>query len=203
MKFVCPKPVVWDRIYQRLRHRWQQGGESGPAPPVPLILGGWAYSNDVEKHSRWQATLHWSRQYGCEDLVPALRPEECHWVEEMSTYEAGPMGGPMYLPWTGKAKTRLTAEEYKTAFEKLRAQWSYVAGAELADIAVPFLFSGAKGRNLIVVVEPSHSPPWGTWTRLSLVESERRTFTMFRKRVNEVIAPHEVDHVTFRERGDK
>ena len=36
-----------------------------------------------------------------------------------------------------------------------------------------------------------------TYTYLSSVESERRTFTQFRASVNKAISPHEVDHIDF------
>ena len=197
MKFVCPKPIVWDRIYQRLRHYWQQGGEAGPEPPVPLILGGWNFSSDYEKNQRWLSLIEWAREAGCPELIPKLTEEEGHWVPEYCAND----GVPNWYLQSNEPKKALESEGYRAAMEAIKARWVYVAGPELADIAIPFLFAGAKGRNLVVVVEPGHTPPWGTWTTLSAVESERRTFTLFRKRVNEVIAPHEVDHVTFRERG--
>lgn len=202
MNFVCPKPLVWDRIYQTLRTYWQRRGEVGPAPPVPLILGGWVHSNDLDKHQRWCATIEWAREHRCSELIPVLEPEEGYWVQKMSTYDIGPLGGPMYLAWSGESKSKPTAEEYQTAFEKLRARWAYVVGPDLADGTAPFMFAGKKRRNLVVTVEAGLEAPWGTWTAFSQEESKRRTFTEFRKRLNEVIAPHKVDHVTFRERGN-
>lgn len=53
--------------------------------------------------------------------------------------------------------------------------------------------------HLVVLVRGPGTPPWGSWQALSPVEAERRTFTEFRKRVNEIITPHGVDHVEFRE----
>ena len=101
----------------------------------------------------------------------------------------------------GKRKARpvLTGDEYQDAFAKLRAGWPAAIGAELAAITEPYMFSGRKRRRLIVLVSGPGMPPWGTWQALSAVEDERRTFTEFRKRVNELIAPHGVDHVEFRQ----
>lgn len=109
----------------------------------------------------------------------------------------------MILPGSGESKRKPTAEEYQVAFERLRAQWDQVAGPDLARISAPFMFAGDKRRNLVVAVEAGQHAPWGTWTELSSDEGMRRTFTQFRKRVNEAIAPHQVDHVTFRERMRK
>ena len=98
-----------------------------------------------------------------------------------------------------KARPVLTADEYQDAFAKLRAGWPAAIGEELAAITEPYMFSGRKRRRLIVLVRGPGMPPWGTWQALSAVEDEWRTFTEFRKRVNELIAPHGVDHVKFRQ----
>lgn len=100
---------------------------------------------------------------------------------------------------TREARPVLTADEYQAAFAKIRAGWPEAIGASLAAITEPYMFSGRKRRRLVVLVRGSATPPWGTWRSLSPVEAERRTFTEFRKRVNELIAPHGVDHVEFRE----
>lgn len=98
-----------------------------------------------------------------------------------------------------EAQPILTADEYQAALSKLRAGWAEAIGEELAAITEPYMFSGRKRRRLVVLVRGDGTPPWGTWQSLSAVEAERRTFTEFRKRVNELIAPHGVDHVEFRE----
>ena len=46
-----------------------------PPPPVPLILAGWAYSNDVEKRSRWQETLAWADHHGLGTLLSDIGDE--------------------------------------------------------------------------------------------------------------------------------
>ena len=81
----------------------------------------------------------------------------------------------------------------------LRAGWGGAIGAQLAAITEPYMFSGRKRRRLVVLVRGAGTPPWGTWRSLSPVEAERRAFTEFRRRVNEIVAPHGVDHVEFRE----
>jgi len=49
----------------------------------------------------------------------------------------------------------------------------------------------------VIRTDGSARPPWGGWSYLSTVETERRIFTRFRAVVNNAIAPHEVDHVDF------
>lgn len=198
MKFVCPKPQVWDRVCQRLQKAWEALGRPGIEPPMPLILSGWAYTNDLDKQQRWLATDAWANNAGLERLIPELSEEEGYRVDELG---ASPTAGPTHLPWSSDSKRKPDAEEYRAAFEKLRARWDYVAGPDLADGTAPFVFAGKKRRNLVVTVEAGLEAPWGTWMAFLQEESKRRTFTEFRKRLNEVIAPHKVDHVTFRERG--
>lgn len=99
-----------------------------------------------------------------------------------------------------KARPILTADEYQDAFSKLRAGWPQAIGGPLAAITAPYMFSGRKRRRLIALVRGAGTPPWGTWQALSADAEERRSFTEFRRRVNEIIAPHGVDHVEFWER---
>ena len=61
----------------------------------------------------------------------------------------------------------------------------------------PVEFMGAKGRRLIVVVTSNAEPPWRHWDELA-DQSQRHEFAEFRRRVNDVIAPHHVDHIDFR-----
>ena len=82
-------------------------------------------------------------------------------------------------------------------FETLKSKWAEVVGPELAHITRPLAFTGEKARRLLVFADGSASPPWGGWTYLSSIESERHTFTRFRTAVNDTIAPHEVDHIDF------
>jgi len=97
---------------------------------------------------------------------------------------------------------RLTTAEYQDALGKLRAAWREVMGEPLANITEPYMFSGRKRRQLVVVVRGTGLPPWGSWQAFSPIEAERRTFTEFRRRVNDAIAPHAVDHVVFWERPE-
>jgi hypothetical protein len=67
-------------------------------------------------------------------------------------------------------------------------------GSDLARLTVPIGFTGKKGRKLVVKVVEKANPPWGTWKDLSRVEEKRRTFTIIRKKINELIEPNMVEH---------
>lgn len=77
---ICPLPRVWADIHQALHRAWERSGRVGPAPPVPLILAGWAYSEDMEKAGRWTATVRWAEERGLDGLIPELAPQEAYSV---------------------------------------------------------------------------------------------------------------------------
>jgi hypothetical protein len=47
---------------------------------------------------------------------------------ELSTYEVGPMGGPIYLPWQFEPSKRPAEDDAVAAFQRLTANWSTIAG---------------------------------------------------------------------------
>ena len=193
---VCPQPSAWNDVYRRLL----QVAASRPdlrEVPVPLILAGWAYSNDVKKTRRWEMTVQWSREAGCEEIVASVPDEDFRFVQAPSDYTVGPLGGPMYRPWDFERKDRPEESMLTAALAKLVAEWPGIA-AGFAAHTRPLCFSGDKARNLAVTILLNASPPpWGNWHKRSNVEAERRTFTNFRRAVNKVIHPHEVDHIEF------
>ena len=196
MAFVCPLPRVWHDIHMALCHAWQESGEPGEPPPVPLILAGWAFSNDVDKQNRWRATLRWAEEHGFSHLIPPLAERDSYRVNQLSNYEIGPGGGPMYLPWRFEPATRPSPEGEAQAIQALRVNWPTIAGDALARATEPLALTGRKRRRLLVHVRADCTPPWGTWTHLAGGET-RRTFTLLRRAVNEAIAPLEVDHIDF------
>jgi hypothetical protein len=196
MKFVCPLPIPWNETYQRLLKAWEAEGKKGRPPPVPLILNGWVYSNDVEKAERWQATIKWAEARGLTSLLPRLTDDEQYVVEELSGYQIGPMGGPMFLPWDFTEKEKPSKELLQETLLRLKKEWADVVGADLARVTKPIGFTGAKGRRLLVQADNSMKPPWGEWDRLA-PDERRRGFTKFRQAVNDAIAPLAVDHIDF------
>lgn len=197
MKRICPNPIPWNDAFERLTKFAKAHPCTPPSPPKPLILAGWAYSNDVEKMQRWEETVAWANDNGCLEFVREILDHDFYFVSESSTYTVGLAGGPMYRPWDFDSKLRPSSEEVARIFETLKCRWSEIVGPELAHITRPFAFTGEKARRLLVLADGSARPPWGGWLSLSHVETERRTFTRFRAAVNYAIAPHEIDHVDF------
>ena len=193
---ICPNPMPWHDVYERLTVYARTHRCVPSAPPGPLILAGWAYSNDMEKMRRWEETVTWATNNDCGDLV-AVPDTDFHCVDEPTSYSVGPLGGPMYCPWDFEAKERPGGERLSECLATLTSRWQDIAGPELSRSTLPLAFSGAKARRLLVQADPTVCPPWGSWLRLSAVESERRMFTGFRAAINRAIAPHEVDHIDF------
>src|SRR3990172_3725213 len=197
MKRICPKPIIWNEAFKRLTRYARMHQCTPPAPPTPLILNGWVYSNDIEKLHRWEETIAWAENNGCIHLVSCIPEDDFYFVHEPTNYEVGPMGGPMYLPWDYKTKNRPSSEQISKSMGILLSRWHDIIGPELSKITRPKSFTGEKARRLLVSVIGEGTPPWGGWFHLSKQESARRAFTRFRKAVNETIAPHEVDHIDF------
>ena len=196
MKLVCPVPLVWNAVFKRLTRFARTQTCVPPTPPVPLILAGWAYSNDLDKLRRWDATVAWARRNGCSHLVDV--PEsDFYCSHKLSSYAIGPLGGPMFRRWDFEPKERPSQDQRVAYLETLSSRWSEIAGLDLAPITRPLSFTGAKARRLLVHADSGARPPWGGWFALSSVESERRSFTRLRAAINRAIAPHEVDHVDF------
>ena len=197
MKRICPNPMPWHEAFERLTKYAQLHPCVPPLPPKPLILAGWAYSNDVEKMQRWEETVAWAAINGCTNLVSGIPDSAFYFVEKPASYEVGPLGGPMYRSWDFGAKSRPPADQLTQSMDILFSRWAEIVGNELANVTRPLLFSGEKARRLLILANATSNPPWGSWSQLSTQESKRRTFTHFRAAINEAIAPHEVDHIDF------
>jgi hypothetical protein len=197
MMRICPNPMPWHETFERLISYAQSHPCTPPSPPKPLILGGWAYSNDIEKRQRWEETVAWTAENGCPELVSGIPDHDFYFVEEPTSYTVGPYGGPMYRAWDLETKTRPSSEQIALCMDTLRSRWSEIVGEELASITRPLAFTGEKARRLLLIADDAVSPPWGGWSHLSAGESARRTFTRFRAGINKAIAPHEVDHIDF------
>jgi hypothetical protein len=162
-----------------------------------MILSDWVFSNDVQKHARWEETLSWARRHDLSELVSGLSEALMYATSEMSSYRVGPVGGPMHLAWNWHPREAVTSAVRSKILEFLRANWPAIAGTVLAGSTKPTAITGKKGRRLLVSVdEAASAPPWGTWTSLAKDE-RRRSFTEFRRAINEAIAPIEIDHIDF------
>ncbi|WP_243544882.1 hypothetical protein [Pseudodesulfovibrio tunisiensis] len=79
MKAICPKAMVWHKIHQKLNIAWERKGGEGERPPIPLILAGWAYSDDYEKAIRWRQTVEWAENNSLADIIPELTDEDWYY----------------------------------------------------------------------------------------------------------------------------
>ena len=60
---VCPYPTHWMTVHKLLlAYREKQGWMITP-PPEPLVLHGWAYTNDLTKKDRWEETIAWATKF--------------------------------------------------------------------------------------------------------------------------------------------
>lgn len=197
MKRICPNPMPWNEAFERLTNYAQLHPCTPSSPPKPLILAGWAYSNDVEKMQRWEETVVWAEKNYCSNLVSGIPDRDFYFVEKPASYAVGPLGGPMYRSWDFEEKSRPSSKQVAQFMDALLSRWSDIVGNEIGSITRPLAFTGEKARRLLVFAEAAFAPPWGGWSYLSKQESERRTFTHFRAAINKAIAPHEVDHIDF------
>lgn len=195
MQSICPMPIIWRDIHERLLAATAHDPRI-PRPPVPLILAGWVYTNDIDKQTRWNDTMQWARQWGLSHLIPPLEPDMMYIVESPTTYAVGPMGGPMYLEWNHDPRPTVSDDAAAQAVTRLLEDWTRVAGPVLSAVTRPIRLTGRKRRRLLVDVQRDALPPWGTWTALA-AGAERRSFTVFRASINQAIRPLEVDHIDF------
>lgn len=95
MKRICPNPIPWDRVFKNLVKHAEHHPCRPPSPPKPLILAGWAYSNDDEKMLRWEETVNWAKANGCAEIVNGIPDSDFYFVDHPSTYAIGPLGEPL------------------------------------------------------------------------------------------------------------
>jgi hypothetical protein len=64
---VCPRPQLWNKLWQMLSDQHRPGGVWGVAPP--LILGGWAYTSTQDKVDRLREHLEFADRIGAIERV--------------------------------------------------------------------------------------------------------------------------------------
>ena len=192
---ICPFPNAWHEAHQRLE--WEAAlRECTPAfPPRPVILGAWPGTNDVEKMERWEETVAWAERNGCRRVVDDIPDEEFYFVSEPWGGSVNFHGGPIFLPWNWTPRQRPSEREVRQSMQRLVADWHSIVGNELGEITRPLRLTGRKKRRLVVLAIASGSPPWGTWSERWY--GRKDTFSRFRAAINDVLAPHQVDHIDF------
>ena len=91
---ICPNPAAWNKVFKQLEAFALSHPCVPPAPPVPLILAGWVYSNDIGKKDRWNQTISWATLNGCLELT-AVPEADLYSTAEPTSYQIGPLGGPL------------------------------------------------------------------------------------------------------------
>lgn len=181
-----------------MMEQWRAlGDESVPEPPVPLILGGAAFSSAREIRARWAEYLDWAVAHGFMDLLMERYqpPEGKDYAERTAGVAENSRGWwPDSTYWNSDPRTRPTSEQLVIAFVAMQSQWINIAGDELARYTRPIAITGKKKRRLAVAVDANYSPKWGSWTSF---EADPAAFRDFRSAVNAVIKPVEVDHIDF------
>jgi len=93
-EYICPMPMRWSEIFNTLCTKYDEkygtsiSGRVGiniqeaGGPPIPLILGGWAFSDDSQKHERWQETIEWAKRHGFSDDVVLAENEKYYSVTQ-------------------------------------------------------------------------------------------------------------------------
>lgn len=81
---VCPKPQIWNRLFDLLPEKRRVG--NGWEPPLPLILAAWENTSDLEKRERFHLHIRWAADHGAFDqinqFVRAMPPEHWHRLEK-------------------------------------------------------------------------------------------------------------------------
>ena len=79
---VCPKPQLWNKLWQLLKNKKQVG--SCWQPPLPLILAAWDTTSDKDKQLRLREHITWADMNGqiieISDFLYRLNEDE--WYHE-------------------------------------------------------------------------------------------------------------------------
>lgn len=194
MQVVCPQPLIWSEIFKLLNRYWkEQLLCKGAPPPRPLILGGWTFSNDYDKNERWKETKNWARERSCVKLIPELSNEEAYMTHTFSSWIPY-----KFSNWNEEPRVRPEREKVAHYMKELFQVWPGIVDPEFGQKTKPLILTGKKLRRLVVLYQPEYLPPWGSWSN-HLAKGSPSQFTLLRKQVNSLLAPHEVDHIDFTE----
>lgn len=192
MNFICPKPNVWHQLHMKLRDYWESVLlKEVEQPPVALVLSGWTMSNDIDKKDRWISTIEWAHKHGCSRLIEGIAETDKYYVSEISDWRPFE-----YSSWDETIKEKPTSDEADKHFSAVKEGWPTILDASFSDNTQPIGFSGKKLRRLVVKYNEEYLPPWGSWSD-HLANGSPSKFTELRKKVNEIISPHVVDHIDF------
>ena len=160
-------------------------------------MAGWNFSDDFEKHHRWESTVNWAEKYGGKELISALEDGDYYCVDILT--RAAHLG----YDWgeISPAATKPTKNDLVIFFRIIETHWDRIAGKD-SKFTRPIKFSGKKSRSLTIEYNTDALPSWGTWGNdpggyHKQQFSDRTAFSTLRKNINNSIHPHKIDHIVF------
>lgn len=83
---VCPQPGEWHAMWKLMVRRARHGGTEKPS--LPLILGAWNYTSDLEKMCRLVEHIQWADAHGVlrevDTFLRRLSAEKWHLLSRKS-----------------------------------------------------------------------------------------------------------------------
>lgn len=80
---ICPQPKFWNELYELFPDKRRT--DSGWELPLPLILGAWTNSTDLEKMERFHMHVRYATQKNVlpevMQLIKSLRQQDWHYSE--------------------------------------------------------------------------------------------------------------------------
>lgn len=67
---VCPVPLRWDELWKMLPDRRRE--RSDWEPPLPLILGAWWHTSNLDKIVRLRVHIEWANEHGVLEQVDSF-----------------------------------------------------------------------------------------------------------------------------------
>ena len=81
---VCPRPSQWHKLWKMLPNRSRNG--VGWEPALPLILGAWAYTSNLEKMVRLEEHIKWAARHDAFEKIDSylrgLRDSDWHHLND-------------------------------------------------------------------------------------------------------------------------
>lgn len=81
---ICPQPKFWNEMFELLPDKKHTGPRL--EPPLPLILGAWTNSTDLEKLERFHMHVRYANQKNVlpevVQYIKSLRQKDWHYAEK-------------------------------------------------------------------------------------------------------------------------
>ncbi|MBT3071920.1 hypothetical protein KKP04_13720 [Rhodomicrobium sp. Az07] len=67
---VCPRPMEWHALWQKIGgRRLDTNGGITWEPAPPIVLSAWTFSNDASRAARFYEHLQWATAHGALDIA--------------------------------------------------------------------------------------------------------------------------------------